>query len=60
VPAGALHGIDVAEETLPEVVAEQRIGTFYRVRDDDGVLRMVEVHRTDMQWVRQAREQACR
>lgn len=52
VPAGALHGFDAAEETLLEVVAEQRIGTLYRVRDDDGGVRTVEVHRADMPWGR--------
>jgi len=52
VPAGALHGFDVAEETLLEVVAEQHIGTLYRVRDEDGLVRTVEVHRTDMPWGR--------
>ena len=52
VPAGALHGFDATEETLLEVIAEQRIGTLYRVRDDDGAVRTVEVHRTDMPWGR--------
>lgn len=52
VPAGVPHGFEVLQEALLEVVAEQRIGTFYRVRDDDGTVRLVEVHRTDMPWGR--------
>lgn len=52
VPAGVVHGFDVLEEALLEVVAEQRIGTLYRVRDDTGAVRLVEVHRPDMPWGR--------
>lgn len=52
VPAGVVHGFDVIEETLLEVVAEQRIGTMYRVQDDDGAFRLVEVYRADMPWGR--------
>ncbi|HEY6749232.1 MAG TPA: hypothetical protein VI357_26390 [Mycobacteriales bacterium] len=40
------------EETVLEVVAEQEIGTQYRVRDDSGEIRLVEVHRADMPWGR--------
>lgn len=52
VPAGVPHGFEVVEEALLEVVAEQRIGTLYRVRDDGGEARLVEVHRPDMPWGR--------
>lgn len=52
VPAGVVHGFDVIEEALLEVIAEQRIGTLYRVRDDTGAARLVEVHRADMPWGR--------
>jgi len=52
VPAGVVHGFDVAEEAVLEVVAEQGIGTLYRVRDSDGAVRLVEVHRHDMPWGR--------
>lgn len=52
VPAGVLHGFDTTEETQLEVIAEQRIGTFYRIRDDNDSVRTVEVHRTDMPWGR--------
>lgn len=52
VPAGVVHGFDVIEETVLEVVAEQEIGTQYRVRDDSGEIRLVEVHRADMPWGR--------
>lgn len=51
-PVGVLHGFDATEETQLEVIAEQRIGTFYRVRDDSDGVRTVEVHRTDMPWGR--------
>ena len=40
------------EEAVPEVVAEQGIGTLHRVRDGDGAVRIVEVHRADMPWGR--------
>ena len=52
IPTGSVYGFDATEETLLGVVAEQRIGTFYRVRDDDGAVRTAEVHRTDMPWGR--------
>lgn len=52
VPAGVVHGFDVIEEALLEVIAEQRIGTLYRVRDDSGAVQLVEVHRADMPWGR--------
>lgn len=52
VPTGIVHGFDVIEDALLEVVAEQRIGTLYRVRDEAGAVRVVEVHRADMPWGR--------
>jgi quercetin dioxygenase-like cupin family protein len=52
VPAGIWHGFRVLEETVLEVVAEQRIGTVYPVRCSDGHVDLVEVYRTDMPWGR--------
>jgi hypothetical protein len=47
-----LHGFNVVEETVLEVVAEYDIGTLYPVRDEDGSVELVEVHRRDMPWGR--------
>jgi mannose-6-phosphate isomerase-like protein (cupin superfamily) len=52
VPAGEWHGFRALEETVLEVVAEQRIGTVYPVRADEGGWELVEVHRHDMPWGR--------
>ena len=52
VPAGVWHGFRAQEETILEVVAEQRIGTVYPVRRADGHVDLVEVYRTDMPWGR--------
>lgn len=52
VPAGVWHGFRALEETVLEVVAEQRIGTVYPVRHSDGQVELVEVHRADMPWGR--------
>jgi quercetin dioxygenase-like cupin family protein len=53
VPAGIWHGFRVLEDTVLEVVAEQRIGTAYPVRRPDGQVDLVEVYRKDMPWGRQ-------
>jgi mannose-6-phosphate isomerase-like protein (cupin superfamily) len=52
VPAGTWHGFRALEETVLEVVAQQRIGTVFPVRREDGRVELVEVHRTDMPWGR--------
>jgi len=52
VPAGVWHGFRVLEETVLEVVAEQRIGTVHPVRRADGQVDLVEVYREDMPWGR--------
>ena len=52
VPAGTWHGFRALEETVLEVVAQQRIGTVFPVRDEDGCVELVEVHRMDMPWGR--------
>jgi len=57
VPAGEWHGFRALEETVLEVVAEQRIGTVYPVRSADGATELVEVHRRDMPWGRPPRDQ---
>jgi hypothetical protein len=56
VPAGEWHGFQALEETVLEVVAEQRIGTVYPVRATDGGLELVEVYRQDMPWGRPPRD----
>jgi quercetin dioxygenase-like cupin family protein len=52
VPAGEWHGFLALEETVLEVVAEQRIGTVYPVQNAEGSTELVEVHRRDMPWGR--------
>jgi mannose-6-phosphate isomerase-like protein (cupin superfamily) len=52
VPAGTWHGFRALAETVLEVVAQQRIGTVFPVRRQDGRVELVEVHRTDMPWGR--------
>lgn len=52
VPAGVWHGFRVLEETVLEVVAEQRMGAVYPVRRPGGHTDLVEVHRKDMPWGR--------
>ena len=52
VRAGEWHGFQALEETVLEVVAEQRIGTVYPVRATGGGWELVEVHRQDMPWGR--------
>ena len=52
VPAGRWHGFRALEETVLEVVAQQRIGTVFPVRRRDGRMELVEVHRRDMPWGR--------
>jgi uncharacterized RmlC-like cupin family protein len=52
VGAGEWHGFQVIEETVLEVVAEQRIGTVYPVRTAGPEWELVEVHRRDMPWGR--------
>ena len=56
VAAGEWHGFQVLQETVLEVVAEQRIGTVYPVRAGDGGVDLVEVHRRDMPWGRAPRD----
>jgi len=56
VPAGEWHGFQALEETVLEVIAEQRIGTVYPVRAADGRLELVEVYRQDMPWGRSPRD----
>jgi hypothetical protein len=58
VRAGEWHGFQALEETVLEVVAEQRIGTVYPVRAADGELELVEVYRQDMPWGRPPRDSA--
>jgi uncharacterized RmlC-like cupin family protein len=52
VPAGSWHGFRALAETVLEVVAQQRIGTVFPVRRQDGRVELVEVHRMDMPWGR--------
>jgi hypothetical protein len=52
VPAGTWHGFRALEETVLEVVAEQRIGTVFPVRRPDRGVELVEVYRRDMPWGR--------
>jgi quercetin dioxygenase-like cupin family protein len=56
VAAGEWHGFEALEETVLEVVAEQRIGTVYPVRAGNGGVELVEVHRPDMPWGRAPRD----
>jgi len=52
VPAGEWHGFQVLDETVLEVLAEQRIGTVYQVRTPDGGVELVETYRKDTPWGR--------
>jgi hypothetical protein len=52
VPSGTWHGFRAVEDTVLEVVAEQRIGTVFPVRRPGGGVELVEVHRKDMPWGR--------
>jgi len=45
-----LHGFQVVQDTLMEVVAEYDIGTLFPVRQPDGSRRLVEVYRADLPW----------
>src|SRR5215203_110119 len=48
VPPNVLHGFQVVQDTLVEVVAEYDIGTLFPVRQPDGSRRLVEVYRADL------------
>ena len=48
VPPNVLHGFQVVQDTLMEVVAEYDIGTLFPVRQPDGSRRLVEVYRADL------------
>jgi hypothetical protein len=50
VPPNVLHGFQVLQYTLMEVVAEYDIGTLFPVRQPDGSRRLVEVYRADLPW----------
>ncbi len=50
VPPNVLHGFQVVQDTLMEVVAEYDIGTLFPVRQPDGTRRLVEVYRADLPW----------
>jgi Cupin domain len=50
VPPNVLHGFQVIQDTLMEVVAEYDIGTLFPVRQPDGSRRLVEVFRADLPW----------
>jgi quercetin dioxygenase-like cupin family protein len=50
VPPNILHGFQVVQDTLMEVVAEYDIGTLFPVRQPDGTRRLVEVYRADLPW----------
>jgi hypothetical protein len=50
VPPNVLHGFQVVQDTLVEVVAEYDIGTLFPVRQPDGSRRLVEVYRADLPW----------
>jgi quercetin dioxygenase-like cupin family protein len=50
VPPNVLHGFQVVQDTLMEVVAEYDIGTLFPVRRPDGSRRLVEVYRADLPW----------
>jgi quercetin dioxygenase-like cupin family protein len=56
VAAAEWHGFRALEDTLLEVVAEQRIGTVYPVREEGGQVGLVEVYRQDMPWSRTPRD----
>jgi hypothetical protein len=50
VPPNVLHGFQVVQDTLMEVVSEYDIGTLFPVRQADGSRRLVEVYRADLPW----------
>jgi Cupin domain len=50
VPPNVLHGFQVVQDTVMEVVAEYDIGTLFPVRQPDGSRRLVEVYRADLPW----------
>jgi len=50
VPPDVLHGFQVIQDTLMEVVAEYDIGTLFPVRQPDGSRRLVEVYRAELPW----------
>jgi hypothetical protein len=50
VPPNILHGFQVVQDTLMEVVAEYDIGTMFPVRQPDGSRQLVEVYRADLPW----------
>jgi quercetin dioxygenase-like cupin family protein len=43
VPPDTLHGFRVVAEAIMEVIAEQDIGTFWPVRQDDGTRHLVQI-----------------
>jgi cupin domain len=50
IPPNVLHGFQVVQDALMEVVAEYDIGTLFPVRQPDGSRRLVEVYRADLPW----------
>ena len=53
VPAGESHGFAATgAPALLEVIGEQGCGTSFAVRDDEGAVEWVEVHRPELPWDR--------
>jgi hypothetical protein len=50
IPPLVLHGFQVVEVTVVEVVAEHDMGTLFPVRQPDGSRRLVEVYCSDLPW----------
>jgi Cupin domain len=50
IPAHTAHGFHTHTETMLEVIAEQRMGTYYPTRAPDGSRRYVEAFRPNLPW----------
>lgn len=44
IPPDTLHGFRAVTDTVMEVIAEQRIGTFFPVRQADGTRHLIEIY----------------
>ncbi len=55
IPCRTPHAFLAREGSTMRVVAEQRIGTLFRVVQPDGTVRTVEAFRRDMPWGREPR-----
>ena len=50
VPRRVLHGFQVVQDAVVEIVAEHDMGTLFPVRQPDGSRHLVEVYRRDLPW----------